>query len=378
MKYFFLTLLFTSRLFAIETNLDLSDVSILFPLPKTESWNQLPSGKSPAKFGELLPLSIFKQLPQLLSLAPNERIYSAMHVVGVRVDPCFHEGPTPLKCHAQIRMVWQPLADDAGETSTFDAAIHTFYDLTTDEFKDLLNSLQQHKSSHTQSTEFKPLGINPILKSAGLESDYYKNLIKIIFQFTGEKKLSRVTFMQLFMNGNIWEFGGFDISNSSLKPINIPRINAFTQKFKNSASPRPIWFNGGMAPEPQDVENLNILTRDSRVLAPQNEAEIIEATKSAFKFENPTLHNPGTVDCVSCHIAQSAKIWSMRQYPWLNLDVVSKNEIYASDRDIRNLSPMQIHTNILRSFGYFMDIPFVAQRTINESAEVIKYINSNF
>lgn len=378
MKNVFFFLMLTSNVFAAETNLDLSDVSILFPLPTTENWNQLPSANSKAQFGELLPLSMFKQLPQLLSLAPNEKIYSFMHVVGVRVDPCFHEGPAPLKCHSQIRMIWQPFADDGGATSTFDTAVHSFYDLTPENFQELLMSLQQLKSTQASSAGFKPLGVNPILKSIGLESSYFKDLIKILFNYTGAEKLSRITFMQLFMNGNVWEFGGFDISNSILKPIQIPRINAFTQKFKNSASPRPIWFNGGITPEPQDIENLNILTRDSRILAPQNEAEIIEATRSAFKFENPNLHNPGTVDCVSCHIAQSAKVWSMRQYPWLNLDVVSKNEIYSSDRDLRNLSPMQIHTNILRSFGYFMNVPFVAQRTINESAEVIKYINANF
>ena len=89
----------------------------------------------------------------------------------------------------------------------------------------------------------------------------------------------------------------------------------------------------------------------------------------------PKLHNPGTVDCVSCHVAQPAKIWAMRQYPWLQLDNVSRDIIYNSKLNIRNMSPMQMHTNIVRAFGYFMNQPFVAQRTINESAEVVNYLN---
>jgi hypothetical protein len=133
-----------------------------------------------------------------------------------------------------------------------------------------------------------------------------------------------------------------------------------------------------MNPAATDSENLNILVGDSRKLAPENEQDIIAAVKSAYRFENPNSHNPGTVDCVSCHVAQAAKTWALRQYPWLQMDILHQNEIYSSDRDLRNLSPMQPHTNILRTFGYFMNRPFVAQRTINESAAVIKYINENF
>ena len=185
--------------------------------------------------------------------------------------------------------------------------------------------------------------------------------------------------MQLFMNEKTWMFGGFDIVDGETRPILISRVNTSFQVFNNSVSTdRPFWFLGGMNPKPEDPENLNLLVADSRALAPQDEGQIIAAVKAAYRFENPSLHNPGTVDCVSCHVAQPAKVWALRQYPWLQMDVLHQNEIYQSDRDLRNLSPMQPHTNIVRSFGYFMNRPFVAQRTINESAAVIKYINENF
>lgn len=186
--------------------------------------------------------------------------------------------------------------------------------------------------------------------------------------------------MQVLGNGRVWDFGGFDIINKEMKAMNIPRVNSQIQRFANGGTdPRPVWFLGRIVPEPKSEENLNILVRDSRLLAPQHETEIIAAAKAAFRFENPNFHNPGTVDCVSCHIAQSAKNYALRQFPWYNVDRVNFKDIYTnSERNLRNMSPMQPHTNILRSFGYFMNQPIVSSRTINESSEVLKYLNQNY
>ena len=204
------------------------------------------------------------------------------------------------------------------------------------------------------------------------------NLLQIVDRFTGESKLTRVTFMQLSGTGDVWIFGGFNIQNQQMTAIQIPRLNKATaQEFRNGALPKPFWFIGGIFPQPKQADNLNILVQDSRKLAPENEVEIVEATRAAFQFENPKLHNPGTVDCVSCHVAQPAKSWAVRQYPWFNLDQQLAGDIYDNaENDIRNGSPMQIHTNILRAFGFFMNRPFVAQRTINETSEVVTAMNS--
>lgn len=377
-KLLLIVMTFSLNVFADDTKLGLNDVSVLLPLPQMGNWGLLPKPESLGGKGALLTREIFNQVPQLLAFASNDDIYSAMHAVGIRIDPCFTEGHGPVKCQTQIRLIWQPLSNADTDTSTFDASLHTFYQLTEAEFKSLVDELKKLKATTNNGSEGEALGINPTIKSQGLGGAYYTRFIKIIYSYIGIENFSRVTFMQLSMTGNVWIFGGFDYKNSELQPIQIPRINSFKQTFKNSAAPRPIWFIGGMTPEPTQPENFNVLTRDSRKLAPQDEAAIIEAAKSAFKFENPKLHNPGTVDCVSCHVAQPAKIWAMRQYPWLQLDSLSRDITYSSKLNIRNMSPMQIHTNIVRSFGYFMNMPFVAQRTINESAEVVNFINQNY
>jgi hypothetical protein len=382
MKLFLVFLmLFTALQSIAESNLDLNDVSILWPLPESKNWNQLWNGETVGLKGALLPLSYLKQIPRLIAQTQNSELYPNIKVLGMRIDPCFHEGFSPVKCRAQIRLVWQPLRLVEDVTSTFDASLHSFYELSDDEMKSLIDEIAELKKTKPASTSFLPLGVNPFIKQEGLNGAYDAALRSITLKYIGESNLSRVTFMQLFMNEKVWFFGGFDFNQGIPKPITIPRINSTVQAFSNNVSlDRPFWFLGGLSPEPSAQEdNLKILITDSRAIYPQqDEVAIKAAVRAAAKFENPDSHNPGTLDCASCHVAQPAKMWALRQYPWFELDLINKQEAYVSDRDLRNLSPMQPHTNIVRAFGYFMNRPFVAQRTINETAAVIKYINQKF
>lgn len=379
MRLFLLIFFMYQNCFAVK-NLDLNDVSILFPLPTTDNWDQLIRADHQAKKGKLLPSEFFNKIPSLVVVPSNEILYQDIRVVGMRFDPCFHEGHAPTRCHQQIRLIMQPLENVQGNTSTFDASLHLFYDLNAAEFKDFIGSLSRLKTEFTSKVEILPLGVNPLLKKDGLQSDYFKKVTSLVFQYIGKSALSRITFMQVLGSGLVWDFGGFDIKDNEMKPIHIPRIDSQIQRFINGGvDPRPVWFLGGIIPQFEGQENLNILVRDSRILGPLHEEEVIAASRSAFRFENPTLHNPGTVDCVSCHIAQSARNYTLRQFPWYNVDRINFKDIYTNpDRNLRNLSPMQPHTNILRSFGYFMNQPIVSNRTINETAEVLKYLNQNY
>ncbi len=378
MQTMFLILFFALNSYAEEIfKFGMNDVSILFPLPAADKFQQLWGTEFQTQNGVLLPENYFLKLPVMV-LKPNAEIKDNIKVIGLRIDPCFNEQVGPVKCEKQIRLIWQPLSVVQNTVTTLDASIHTFYSLTDSEFSGLIDELKKINSNYPDRlTAQTYLQLNPILKSETLSGNYFKALTSLIQKYTGENKLTRMTFMIIAGGENVWIFGGFNILNQTAIPIQIPRINARIQEFRNSAGPMPFWFQGGIYPEPKQKSNLNILVKDSRQLSPENEAEIIEATRSAFQFENPKLHNPGTVDCVSCHAAQVAKSWSMKQYPWLDLSNQLLADIYQNtNNDIRNASPMQIHTDILRSFGYFMNRPFVAQRTINETSEVVDALNS--
>lgn len=378
MKLFLFTILISLNVFSQETfKFGMNDVSILIPLPAVNLSENILTLNFQTQNGPLIPENYFLRLP-VLAFKPNAEIKDQMRVVGLRIDPCFNEQVGPVKCEKQIRLVWQPLDIESGTVTTVDASVHSFYSLTDAEFGDAITDLITLNKNYPDREKTQTyLQINPVLKKEGLSGNYFNKISALIQKYAGESKLTRITFMQLSGGENTWIFGGFNILNQQMVPIQIPRINSRIQEFRNNASPRPFWFQGGIFPEPKQSDNLNILIKDSTKLAPQNEAQIIEATRAAFQFENPKLHNPGTVDCVSCHVAQPAKTWAMKQYPWLNLDDQLVGDIYnTKENDIRNASPMQIHTNILRSFGYFMNRPFVSQRTINETSEVVRLINT--
>lgn len=355
----------------------MNDVSILFPLPMQNQFNQLWGTEFKTQSGVLLPEVYFSKLP-ILAFKPNADIKNNIKVIGLRIDPCVNEQTGPVKCEKQLRLIWQPLSIEQNTVTTLDAAIHTFYSLTDIEFSEIIELLKKLNSNYpNRLTAQTFLQLNPILKSEGLTGNYFTSLTKIIEKYVSETNLTRMTFVQIAGGENVWIFGGFDIQKNQSIPIQIPRVNSETQSFINSAGPMPFWFKGGLLPEPKQANNLNILLKDSRKLTPENETEIIAATRSAFQFENPKLHNPGTVDCASCHVAQVTKTWAMKQYPWLDLQNQLTADIYKNaDNDIRNASPMQIHTDIVRAFGYFMNRPFVSQRTINETSEVLNQLNS--
>lgn len=369
-----------------SVSLDVNDVSVLLPLPSTENWDLLPQATTTAAAGILLPQEYIERLPALLQGVKNSKLYPDLRVLGIRIDPCFMEGLTPTRCQPQIRMVWQPLLIINGRTNTLDVTLHSFYRLSDDEFPELVAALKKIKGEHTDSTSVKKslitMGVNPLLAAQGLDGDYAKKFFQTIFQYAGQERLARVTFMSLFGRETVWFFGGLDIRNGEATAIRIPRLDPARntiQQFANVVAPNPTWFRGGMFPVPQGEENLTLLIEDSRKLSPDHEEDIIKATRAAFRFENPKLHNPGTVDCVSCHVAQPAKVWAIRQYPWLSLEQASSDDsYYTPEINLKNMSPLQDRTNIARMFGYFTDQPFVAQRTINETAEVVKFINQNF
>lgn len=378
LKFVIISMLLSLQVFAQVPQLSLHDVSILLPLPQLNEWQLLPSGSTRGALGELLPLKMMSELPQLIALAPNQNVYEALHAVGIRLDPCFIEGAGPVQCQPQIRFIWQILAENDEATSTFDAGLHTFYSVSKEDLQKLTSEIKKLKAEYSLSDAFDPLDIHPLIKQQGLSGDYYQRLMTLIYSYIGEGNLTRITFMTLFMSGNTWEFGGFDIHNGEFTSITIPRINSTAQKFVNTAVPEPSWFRGGAAPAPTDTDNFNVLLKDSNKLSLQNEEEIINSAKAAFKFENPNLHNPGTVDCVSCHVAQPVLNFALAKFPSLGLEQLSRGFIYSSAQNIANQSPRKSQTNILRAFGYFENSPVLSQRTVNESAEVLNYFNLNY
>lgn len=212
----------------------LSDISILYPIPKVEDVDLLISHQNA---NNVLPKKIFNLIPFFIN-QPNEEVYPLLKVVGVRVDPCFQEGLSPVGCKKQLRFVWQPVQKVDDHLETIDASLHVFFNLSDKSFDYLVQSLNQLNERFPFENKDNFLWVNPRLQSWGLNSEYAKSLRKILLTAVYKKEISRVTFMKLKGDNDFWVFGGFDFVDGKAQAIKIPHTDVIEQEFINEFARR--------------------------------------------------------------------------------------------------------------------------------------------
>lgn len=356
----------------------MNDASVLMPLADADGEKQLLGAALVGKFGELLPKSVFEAVGPV-SPESVDATYEKLRVIAVRIDPCFPGGETPSeRCERQIRLVWQPIQSTVTGLRTIDAALHTFYEMPATDFEQLLEKLSTLRRDIGFDSSALPLTVHPLLEKQGLRGRFYLEFKKIILEHIGKSRLTRITFMKVNGAGNVWDFGGFHIRRGELKKISIARVREPIQIFVNSPARPNRFTNSAISPEPRDGENLNLLARDSRKIRPiEDEPVIISSFLAATKMENPHFFSPETMDCVSCHIAQPARIYAAREFESLKLAERAAEFAYGSrTQDLTNVSKQAHVTTNLRSFGYFDREPAISQRTIHETAEVVDRLNA--
>lgn len=361
--------LFTSFSFALNLN----DLTVLLPLPEPSEMNLLLSPEEGLLQGPLLSKTTFDELPQLVPEFENDVTWStSLKVIGIRLDPCFTEGTGPVPCRRQLRLVWQPVFSAGDTVSTRDAAIHSFYDFDEIQFARLWQ--RWPKSSGPESA---PLQIHPQITREGLKGPYWQQVRSLILETCGEKNLTRMTVMNVMAGEQMWIFMGFDIEQGRPSQIRIPRIQKWSQGVVQGASASG-QFSGNMMPPPREDLDFVKLTSDSITTKKQFTEERIKAViGKVHEYENPLKHNPGTLDCVSCHLANTAHQWGRMNFSTWNWAQDFSNVAFQSSRNLENTSWGPLRTNQLRAFGYFMKWPVFSQRVINETAAAAEGITSN-
>lgn len=357
--------------------LGLNDLSILIPLPKESEFSQM---LSPAEeSGNLLSKKVYDEFVALVPEHTNEVVWkNQLRVVAIRLDPCFIEGEGPLACRRQIRLVWQPVILDKknkNQYTTRDAALHSFYEFSDDEFQSIL----QDWKTWAQTGNTLPIGVHPILKEEGLSGEHWKNLKSIILKYCNTQKIIRMTSMNVMANEQLWIFSGFDIHpNGYFEEMMIPRIKTSIQAITQSSHyDEEFW--GGIRPMPKEDMEFNQLIDDSMDFRKEKkEVEVKKAIRSLFAFENPRIHDTASLDCVSCHATTMAHQWTERNYPQFNWNTDFTDVRYQSDFNLTNTAVGKVTPNRFRIFGYFENKPMISQRLINETAEVKLNLKLNF
>jgi hypothetical protein len=359
----------------------MNDATIVYPLPQSESdMSHLLGPDDQGPGGALLPQKFWRRIPPINQGESTARTYRNLRVVAVRLDPCFlFEGG----CKPQVRFVWQPIDKAAyGSSSPYgleakDAAVHTFYSLEPSVFRQFIGEYDQLVSASPEAGVNLPLQVHPVIRQQGLGGSFARDLNQLLLKYCGEANLWRVTSMSTLVGGDKWEFRGFNIVNGKLVDIVIPRTgNATKQSFSISLANDREYMNGMIAPSPRGEDNLNVLLRDSLMLGAKDGSTLEMLGESVARIENPDIHNPESMDCVSCHSTQAAGTLLFRRVPWLRTDQEVLKHAYQSASPLQNLAATRDSPRVFRALGYFEKSPVLSRRVINETAAAVALLNS--
>jgi hypothetical protein len=155
-------------------------------------------------------------------------------------------------------------------------------------------------------------------------------------------------------------------------PVAILDSSVTQQTFTNNPLADPLAFSGSVTPAlagaPEDLSPLY----DSATASTLSEDELWPLYESTLRIENPERHSPDSVDCVSCHTAQPARLWLERNTALADRPTDLR---YSSDFDL-TVDPIDDTTSVLRAFGWLDTRPAISARVAHESAAVASYLNA--
>lgn len=367
---------------ATELTWGLNDVTYIMPLPSDASANNLLKLQSEGSKGALVPEAMVMQLPFMDMQHEKNEINAMTRLMTVRIDNCFPL-PTPMVCQKQIRMIWQPLKAISTGVTTIDAAFHSFYVLTDEEFTSLIADLKAWKKKF-QTAEIDnakvALDIHPFWKKDLDASPSLTEFNTLITKYAGEKNLSRVTVMVLRRMNDVWGFLGAEVVDGKLVAGAIPRLDGKTsQMFFNQLNDSKGYTGAGIAQPPVTPDsNLGGFVQQATTSGVFTEAEAIANLQASYAIENPALFNPESMDCVNCHIAQAAREYLSVKLPTtVDQNLFSAFKYTSANYNLENKSTQVFNTHQLRGVGYFGVDLAISQRVINESAVVAEWLSAN-
>lgn len=362
----------------------MNDATVVYPLPQTAAeMGRLLAPADPGAGGALLPLKYWQRIPAINQGESQARTYRNLRLVALRIDPCFKFRG---ECLAQIRFVWQPLDQaDYGSTSPYgldakDATVHTFHTLEPTVFRRFLAEYDALREAAPTGRADVPLQVHPVMREQGLDGRFARDLNRLLLKYCGARNLWRVTAMSTLVGGDKWEFRGFNIVDGKPVDIVIPRTgNARSQSYFVSLASDREYRNGRITPAPLGEDNLNLMLRDSQALTSRDAATLRELGASVARIENPAIHSPETMDCVSCHSTQVAGTLLFGNVPWLGQDPdVLRHAFRSSSPLLQSIATTRNIPRVFRALGYFERTPIVSRRVINETAVVVSQLNRDF
>lgn len=367
-----------SMLLSAETamlDVGMNDVSVLWPL-SVESFELLP--RLTVGDDGMITLAQMDHLPipidTVFETLTARELSSELRIVGIRLDPCFRDVPTVGVCRPQMRLIVQALRVSGGAVFARDVAIHLFFELEKAEFLEVLTRLVATRGP-VESITTTVLSVNPALQQQGLDGAYAQELKATILRIAVVPRLARIAFTMLRDRGNVWQFGAFNVARGDLAPVVVPgSSDASIVTFSMGVKPVSGFLTpccGSIRPPITVVDNAANVVRMAKIAGEPLPDLAVELPK-LDRIENPATHGPGSVDCVSCHVAMTARMQVLSEQPEFIYDAAER---FASVWPLAS-SGSGASLSGIRAFGYAMDRPVISQRTVNETAAVVEALRT--
>jgi hypothetical protein len=369
---------------APDANLQMNDLSVLMPLPKSQAeLDAMLAPTTPAGGGVLLPQAMFAQDTHTDTIEwPNLR------VVAFRFDPCF--GPAdpvahPDKCENQIRLVFQPLVSDGqGHLIAEDEAVHVFYKLTRAELIAAVQEMVAARAAEGITDDLGPLAVHPTLVTQGLGGSLAGRFRQIVTKYAGDAKVVKITSFALrgiegaqLIGGEdqFWTMHGNDVAAGHLTPFDIAGVPADTKDLALGTATMPLSTRS--SPQPMAADDITVIANMQQAMT-ATAAERQHAFDAALRIESPLHHSPNTTDCASCHMTQPSRELVAHSLDlheagnpntfvpaaWIPAaDLASTTHVVTTD------NALNIH-----AFSYRFAEPMINQRVINETAANLAYL----
>ena len=369
----------------------MNDVTIVMPLADTQAeFNKgYLAATSVGLGGALLPKALYtKEIPDPVGPVgiggDVSMRYADLRIVAVRLDPCFaNVGPVvdDSKCDNQLRVIFQDLSYKSGSTSAMDGAVHAFYSLSRAELTKTLQEIIALRIASGQTTSMGALKPHPLLVTQGLDGAFGIGLQKIILSHAGMSNLMRFTHFASRNLATAWDFVGFDVKNGATSPMVIPTLSGKTTAvsfFAGFGAP----ISGGFTPETTSKDDVAVLVNVDNATKATAKARQA-AFDASLRIDNPGFHSPNTMDCASCHVAESARV--LMGVGKFEMSAVGNPNAFAADPKFVSATSTKSTAGPAKQkqgfnvhmLSYKFDSLSIGQRVINETASVVAYANGH-
>ncbi|MBM4780999.1 MAG: hypothetical protein GQE15_25155 [Archangiaceae bacterium] len=338
--------------------LGLNDVTYLFPLV-ADAGSPFPAPES------MIPYPLFDRI----STVPGDVVTDLrrLQLVALRFDVCDRAatGPCPETADGVIRLVLQPTFNDG---TAEDVAFHAFYPVPRSEVPevvDLFRALARLQDVPTASA----LKVNTAL---GTNALFTSTLVGFVRKYALASNIFRLTVFGQKTNqaALIWVFRGVERRGDQFVRIQIPGIQEIDQVTLLFSSTE--FRTMPQANEPKGFARA-MNASEFRMASPADQREALEAMAAS---DNPTLHTSDTIQCVTCHVTTTVMA---DRLSIANVSAGTLTSRYTSTQfDLTPLGDDSARFRTLRALGWIRSSPLVAQRTVNETANVIAEIETRF